>query len=808
MIDKSFRCCRERITKCLRWAAVACFIALALQLASLLAATPTVKPATLPATVPAVLPATIPTTLPSTFPATLPTTLPATRPASRPTKQGIDVLSTELPKSTPVNIKTPADRTKPVRSVYLPQPKGNSDEYAGIFCIDGTMLVYGGGHSRDADGKSRGLYYVVRWDLETAKAIDMTSGPSGPVIATAATPMGSAAIVSCREPNQDSVSYLRLLNLDQARETHAPISCSGRVRVMAMSPDGRTAYTAMQSPKSVIAVWDMTTGEQTATIPPCDQEYLSIMVVDPKGRYLVVAGDEKAYVYLFGKRLWRPLAAHHANITQLVISPDGSRLATGSADKEICLWDMDRLQLVTTLRGHQSPISAMAFSNDGQYLATTAGPGLVWETQDGKNTQLWKENSLCLWQISSGKLIGWASLPQPEIQTVAFSPDGKLVRCLAIDLCEYKVETLTMQKPPKATTRPHGLDIVRLNTIELEEDESASSLQFTADGQNLVATTGRRIATWQTSSLRLENDISVERAPLAADIRSGRCFMLTQDSNDVRLRRLCAYDWTATQAIWQIPDSGPQGDGRRGGVYVLRQAIWQIPDYGPQVATLSDDGKRLLAVARTDVRLAVGNGGTPSDIRVLDAMNGRELLRLRNAPDDVACAVFSKDGRRAYFGRGRMAGSGYADCDIQAWDMRQGKPLYTLLGHKSPVSCLVVGGRDKWLYAGAETEIIKWDTQSRQQMWRVKVESPVTAMQLSPDREILACGHADSTISLWNAVTGEPLESVLGFQKPVEALCFSPNGKVLASASQQERYVRFWQLTRIRTPAPTTAPRR
>ena len=797
MIDKSFRCCREPITKCLRWAAVACFIALAPQLASLFAAAPASKPATLPATVPAVLPATIPTTLPTASPATLPTTLPATlpttfpttRPATRPTTQRFTEPPTELPASASATITTPADRTKPVRSVYLAPPKGDTERYAGRFCIDGTMLAYGGRHWRDVNRKSRGWYEVVRWDLETAKAIDMTSGPEGPVEAIAATPMGSVAIV-CSFDYDKGVSSLHFLNLDQAKETHAPIIHKGWVNALAITSDGHTAYMPVGSPQPGIAIWDMGKAEQTAIIPrpnEPDAPDLRLMTVDPKGRYLVVAGDEKAYVYLFGKRVWRPLAAHHKNITQLAISPDGSRLATGSADTEICLWNMDTLQLVTTLRSHQSPITAMAFSNDGKYLTTTAGKGLAWETVDGKQTQQWKENSLCLWQVSSGRIVGWGSLPQPKIQAVAFSPDGKLVRCLSTDLCEYKVDTLTMQKPPKPTTRPHGLDIVSLNKIEFEEYEGASTLQFTPDGRNIIATTQMRVGIWEMASLRLEKENLIAQGgwPLASDMRSGRCFIMDPNASDVRLvGRLYAYDWTA------------------------EQPLWEIMGYLPHVVTLSDDGKSLLTVDGAYVRTAVGYGGKPSGIRVLDTKTGRELLRLRNAPEYVACAVFSKDGRRAYFGRGRMGGSGYADCDIQAWDMRQGKPLYTLLGHKSPVSCLVVGGRDKWLYSGAETEIIKWDTQSRQQMWRVKVETPVTAMQVSPDGEILACGHADSAISFWNAVTGEPLESVLGFQKPVETLCFSPNGRVLASASQQERYVRFWQLTRIRTPAPTTAPRR
>jgi eukaryotic-like serine/threonine-protein kinase len=51
-------------------------------------------------------------------------------------------------------------------------------------------------------------------------------------------------------------------------------------------------------------------------------------------------------------------------------SPDGRRLATGSEDRTIKLWDTTTGEEVFTLRGHTAGVLCVAFSSDGQRIAS------------------------------------------------------------------------------------------------------------------------------------------------------------------------------------------------------------------------------------------------------------------------------------------------------------------------------------------------------------------------------------------------------------------------------------------------------
>jgi tetratricopeptide (TPR) repeat protein len=76
------------------------------------------------------------------------------------------------------------------------------------------------------------------------------------------------------------------------------------------------------------------------------------------------------------------LKGHAGGILSVAFSPDGQRLASGSYDQTVRIWDSATGKELSALKGHAGPVWGVAFSTDGQRLASANDDGSIhlWET--------------------------------------------------------------------------------------------------------------------------------------------------------------------------------------------------------------------------------------------------------------------------------------------------------------------------------------------------------------------------------------------------------------------------------------------
>ena len=86
------------------------------------------------------------------------------------------------------------------------------------------------------------------------------------------------------------------------------------------------------------------------------------------------------------------------------------QLACGSGDRTIKLWDLATGTLKQTLEGHSSSVQSVAFSPDGRLLASGSG-----------------DQTIKLWNLATGALELTLEGHLSSVQSIAFSPDGRLL---------------------------------------------------------------------------------------------------------------------------------------------------------------------------------------------------------------------------------------------------------------------------------------------------------------------------------------------------------------------------------------------
>ncbi|KAK0638838.1 HET-R [Cercophora newfieldiana] len=450
------------------------------------------------------------------------------------------------------------------------------------------------------------------------------------------------------------------------------------------------------------------------------------------------------------------LEGHGSSVWSVTFSPDGQRLASGSNDETVKLWDTASGECLQTLKGHGTLVSSVAFSPDGQRLAS----GLY-------------DKTVKLWDTASGKYLQTLNSHGTLVWSVTFSPDGQRLASGSYD------------KTVKLWDTASGKC---LQTLKGHNDW-VWSVAFSPDGQRLASGSyDKTVKLWDTTSgkclqtLKGHNDWvrSVAFSPDGQRLASGsydETVKLWDAASGECLQTLKGH----SSSVWSVAFS-PDGQRLASGSYDKTVKLWDAT-LGKYLQTLKGHSSLVSSVAFSPDSQRLASGSYDETVKLWDTASGKCLQTLKGHHDLVNSVAFSPDGQRL--------ASGSYDETVKLWDAASGEYLQTLEGHGDWVNS-VAFSPDGQRLASADTTVKLWDTASGECLQTLKGHgSSVDSVAFSPDGQRLASASRDKTVKLWDAASGECLRTLEGHGSSVDSVAFSPDGQRLASGSR-DRTVKLW----------------
>ena len=399
---------------------------------------------------------------------------------------------------------------------------------------------------------------------------------------------------------------------------------------------------------------------------------------------------------------WMTLEKHTGWTNVLAFSPDGKMLASGSTDKTVQLWNTTTGEPLATLTGHLNGITALAFSPDGSTLVSSSADGMIrfWNTQTRDPL--------------ADRITGHAQ----SMQAATFFEDNSTLASVAFN---GEITFWDAKTSQKSTVQTSG------------HQDWLLTLAFSPDGTKLVSvrvegTTvfGAGISTWQPADhlIRL------------TDVKTGG------ELATLQYRR------------------------------------------GAQELTFSPDGETVAFTGLGEIRLWNTRTGDEQAIPLADLSAGIP----HNIPRILALA-FSPHGTWLV--------SGTNQGKIQMWDVVTGGAL-TVFAEPTEqedlgrILALAFSPDGTLLAAGIRGHIHLWEVDTANKLLSVNTEhrrgdkpfgGAAEPLVFSPDGTVLVNGLHMGSIQLWDVTTGDKIAALDGHTQDVNTLAFSPDGTMLVSTA-------------------------
>ncbi len=337
-----------------------------------------------------------------------------------------------------------------------------------------------------------------------------------------------------------------------------------------------------------------------------------------------------------GGALIRTLSGHTDYVQAVAVTPDGSRVVSGSADNTLKVWDLDSGQLLHTLNEHSARVWAVTITPDGEKIISSSS-----------------DNTLKIWDLASGQLLHTLIGHSHWVKVVTVTPDGERVVSGSRD-GTLKVWDLANGQLLH-TLRGHS-DYVWAATVTPDGERVVScSWDNTLKVWHLAS--GQLLHTLRAYSRNFVNAVTI--TPDGERVVSGGGFgtLNIWDLASGQLLHTLRGHSTPSD-LWAITVT-PDGSRVVSGSSDHTLKIWDLAS--GQLLHTCEHSRRIAAVKVTPDGLRMVSGSKDKTLKVWELACGKELHTWSGHSDEVTAVTITPDGSRVV--------SGSLDKTLKVWDL-------------------------------------------------------------------------------------------------------------------------------------------
>ncbi len=515
------------------------------------------------------------------------------------------------------------------------------------------------------------------------------------------------------------------------------------IRAFSLSADGQKLATIGGQ---TVRLWDLTKGEELEVVAQENSSQMDAIAFSPDRNEIAWGVYNKIKLQnLNDPRLSRTLQKHTNTVFSIAFSPDGQWVASGEMSNRIKIWHAAGGDAVHTLQGHSGSVYSVRFSPDGKILASAS-----------------RDMTIKFWDPSSGQELRTLPGHWEPVLCLRFSPDGSLLASGS--------ENGTI----KLWNVNDGREIIK---IEDAHDRLVKTVSFSPDGQILASGGGyHTIRLWRVPQGELLTTFQHEVKSWEAEAVQ---VAFAGDS-----RTLVSTGWDRTMRVWDVQTEA----------LLKQKAPAQVPKtkavvMGKPPLTVQNRFKGSLtplacvAISPNGQMYAAGNKTGRIEIRGLT--NGDAIHSFQAHFEYVESVEFSPDSQ-TLLSLGR-------DHGIKLWNVKDGVLLGELNQTRIGFSQATFTPDNTHLVCGDLKGRIRYfnlENMEKDRAFTAHVKS-IRRLVFSPNGKLLLTGGRDGDLKLWQTADLAPAGAFNGSRQGVESVCFSPDSRHLLYIDEKQNIVLY-----------------